>query len=194
VVAVTYRNAATSSRRDLYAGADTVIDPTAGTGGFHLATQDYAAAQAKDLTPDERDHLRDGLVHGIELVDGTARLAAMNLILHGIGNPMVLVSSRSRTRCWLIRATVTPWCCPTRPSVGSPRSRWSAPTVGRSARSSDLHTLLRLPTGIFYAQGVKANVLFFNKRPASDQRSRGPNVCGSTTSAPTFTSRANRTR
>jgi len=27
--------------------------------------------------------------------------------------------------------------------------------------------LLRLPTGIFYAQGVKANVLFFDKRPAS---------------------------
>ncbi len=31
----------------------------------------------------------------------------------------------------------------------------------------DVHTLLRLPTGIFYAQGVKANVLFFDKRPGS---------------------------
>jgi type I restriction enzyme R subunit len=30
----------------------------------------------------------------------------------------------------------------------------------------DVHTLLRLPTGIFYAQGVKANVLFFDKKPA----------------------------
>lgn len=29
----------------------------------------------------------------------------------------------------------------------------------------DVHTLLRLPTGIFYAGGVKANVLFFDKRP-----------------------------
>ncbi|KAF0201281.1 MAG: site-specific DNA-methyltransferase [Bacteroidetes bacterium] len=29
---------------------------------------------------------------------------------------------------------------------------------------TDLHTILRLPTGIFYAQGVKANVLFFEKR------------------------------
>ncbi len=28
------------------------------------------------------------------------------------------------------------------------------------------HTLLRLPTGIFYAGGVKANVLFFDKKPA----------------------------
>lgn len=29
----------------------------------------------------------------------------------------------------------------------------------------DVHTLLRLPTGIFYAQGVKANVLFFDSKP-----------------------------
>ncbi len=33
---------------------------------------------------------------------------------------------------------------------------------------ADLHTLLRLPTGIFYAQGVKANVLFFDRKPASE--------------------------
>lgn len=33
----------------------------------------------------------------------------------------------------------------------------------------DLHTMLRLPTGVFYAQGVKANVLFFDKKPASEQ-------------------------
>lgn len=31
----------------------------------------------------------------------------------------------------------------------------------------NLHTILRLPTGIFYAQGVKANVLFFDAKPAS---------------------------
>lgn len=41
-------------------------------------------------------------------------------------------------------------------------------TVRRNLlQSCDVHTLLRLPTGIFYAQGVKANVLFFDKRPAS---------------------------
>ena len=32
-----------------------------------------------------------------------------------------------------------------------------------------LHTILRLPTGIFYAQGVKANVLFFDNQPASPE-------------------------
>ncbi len=33
----------------------------------------------------------------------------------------------------------------------------------------DVHTLLRLPTGVFYAQGVKANVLFFDRKPASER-------------------------
>jgi type I restriction enzyme M protein len=32
----------------------------------------------------------------------------------------------------------------------------------------DVHTLLRLPTGLFYAQGVKANVVFFEKKGASE--------------------------
>ena len=36
--------------------------------------------------------------------------------------------------------------------------------------TTDLHTILRLPTGIFYAQGVKANVFFFDAKPASKDR------------------------
>ena len=35
----------------------------------------------------------------------------------------------------------------------------------RLLETCDVHTLLRLPTGIFYAQGVKANVLFFDNKP-----------------------------
>lgn len=37
----------------------------------------------------------------------------------------------------------------------------------------DLHTILRLPTGIFYAQGVKANVIFFDNRAASEEPQTG---------------------
>jgi type I restriction enzyme M protein len=37
----------------------------------------------------------------------------------------------------------------------------------RLLESTDLHTILRLPTGIFYAHGVKANVIFFDNKPAS---------------------------
>ena len=33
--------------------------------------------------------------------------------------------------------------------------------------STDVHTIFRLPTGIFYAQGVKANIIFFDAKPAS---------------------------
>jgi type I restriction enzyme M protein len=35
--------------------------------------------------------------------------------------------------------------------------------------TTELHTILRLPTGIFYANGVKANVLFFDNRAASKE-------------------------
>ena len=31
-----------------------------------------------------------------------------------------------------------------------------------------LHTILRLPTGIFYTQGVKANVIFFDNKPEAN--------------------------
>jgi type I restriction enzyme M protein len=55
-------------------------------------------------------------------------------------------------------------------------------------KECDVHTLLRLPTGIFYAQGVKANVLFFDRKPASPNPGRASS--GSTTCAPTSTSRS----
>jgi len=43
-------------------------------------------------------------------------------------------------------------------------------TVRRNLlQQCDVQTLLRLPTGIFYAQGVKANVLFFDRKPGREQ-------------------------
>lgn len=36
-------------------------------------------------------------------------------------------------------------------------------------KQADVHALVRLPTGIFYAQGVKANVLFFDRKPAQEK-------------------------
>jgi len=41
-------------------------------------------------------------------------------------------------------------------------------TVRRNLlKECEVHTLLRLPTGIFYAQGVKANVMFFDRKPGA---------------------------
>jgi len=46
----------------------------------------------------------------------------------------------------------------------------SGETLRRKLLSAfDFHTLLRLPTGIFYKPGVKANVLFFDKKPAAEK-------------------------
>lgn len=62
--------------------------------------------------------------------------------------------------------------------------------VGRDIRADlmdkcNLHTILRLPTGIFYAQGVKTNVLFFQRNP--DPRK----VTGSTKAVWVYDLRAN---
>jgi len=206
---------------------DTVTDPAAGTGGFLLAAHEHVARDAQTLTPAQREHLRDDFIHGVELVDGTARLAAMNLILHGIGTP----SGRSliEVRDSLIAAPSQRWSVVlSNPPFGRKSSLTMVGADGREVREDreierqdfvtttsnkqlnfvqhiatildingraavvlpdnvlfeggagevlrrrllkdfDLHTMLRLPTGIFYAQGVKANVLFFDKRPASEQ-------------------------
>lgn len=55
-------------------------------------------------------------------------------------------------------------------------ARPNAPARCRRVRESasktsvhPVHTLLRLPTGIFYAQEVKANVLFFDRKPAQEK-------------------------
>ena len=66
---------------------DTVIDPACGTGGFLMVAAEHIYAEHGDsLTPEQRRHLNTGGLHGTELVDGTARLAEMNLLLHGIGS------------------------------------------------------------------------------------------------------------
>jgi type I restriction enzyme M protein len=36
-------------------------------------------------------------------------------------------------------------------------------------KQCDVHTMIRLPTGIFYKPGVKANVLFFDRKPPQDK-------------------------
>ncbi len=203
---------------------DTVADPAAGTGGFLLGAYAYASRHAEDLTPVQREHLRDNFVHGYELVDGTARLAAMNMLLHGIGTPngpsrievrdaltadpgtrysivlanppfgrkssitMIGADGREskedleivRDDFWVttsnkqlnfVQHIKTILDINGRAAVVLPDNVLFEGGAGESIRRRllsefDVHTLLRLPTGIFYAGGVKANVLFFDKKPA----------------------------
>jgi len=206
---------------------DTVVDPAAGTAGFLLAAHDFASKGAETLTPTQRLHLRDTFVHGTELVDGTARLAAMNLLLHGIGTPrgeslidvkdsliadpgtrhtvvlsnppfgrkssltMVGADGRearedreierhdfsvttSNKQLNFLQHIATILAINGRAAVVLPDNVLFEGGAGETLRRRllgdfDLHTMLRLPTGIFYAQGVKANVLFFDKKPAGER-------------------------
>lgn len=207
--------------------ADTVVDPACGTGGFLLVAHEHAAAGAENLTPTQRKHLRDKFVTGYELVDGTARLAAMNLLLHGIGTPDG--DSLVEVKDALIADPGPRWkVVLSNPPFGRKSSLTMVGADGREAREDveierqdfvvttsnkqlnflqhimtildingraavvlpdnvlfeggagetlrrklladfELHTMLRLPTGLFYAQGVKANVVFFDKKPAAEQ-------------------------
>ena len=64
-----------------------ITDPACGTGGFFLAAYEYILGHHRNLDPDQSRHLRSGLFTGWEIVDNTARLCAMNLLLHGIESP-----------------------------------------------------------------------------------------------------------
>jgi len=68
----------------------TVHDPACGTGGFLLATYSYVS-QNYSLDKDQKKHLKFDALSGTEIVDATARLAAMNLYLHGIGGDECLI-------------------------------------------------------------------------------------------------------
>lgn len=204
---------------------ETIADPACGTGGFLLAAYEWVRDN-HHLTRTQLTRLRDQALTGYELVDATARLAAMNLLLHGIGtpegesrivvgdalrNPVVAevdvvlanppfgtkssvtyvtddgeVATRKETIArddfWattsnkqlnFLQHIVSMLKPGGRAAVVMPDNVLFEGGAGARVRrrlldTCDVHTILRLPTGIFYAQGVKANVLFFDKRPARE--------------------------
>ena len=205
---------------------DTICDPACGTGGFFLAAHDYLVKHNLNLTKDEKITLKQGTFKGWELVQGTARLCAMNLMLHGIGSDKELpimsgadslaadpgdrfnivltnppFGKKSSTTIVGEEGQVSKerdiverddfWATTSnkqlnfvqhvktllkqngRAAVVVPDNVLFEGGAGETVRRKllhecDVHTLLRLPTGLFYAQGVKANVLFFDKKPASE--------------------------
>jgi type I restriction enzyme M protein len=203
----------------------TICDPACGTGGFFLAAYEYIARHHV-LDPDQKRELREGALRGWEIVDNTARLCQMNLLLHGIGAPdgespitvadslgadpgdrfdMVLTNppfgrkssftvvnaegERGREDLVVVRDDF--WTTTSnkqlnfvqhvktllkingKAAVVVPDNVLFEGGAGEVVRRKllqecDVHTLLRLPTGIFYAGGVKANILFFDRKPASE--------------------------
>ena len=202
-----------------------VCDPACGTGGFLLAAHEWIA-RSHQLDPDQKKHLRFDALRGWEIVDATARLCVMNLLLHGIGseeaespvavddalkadpgerfemvltNPpfgrkssMTFVSeegqvgredlvvlrddfwaSTSNKQLNFVQHVRTLLDIGGRAAVVVPDNVLFEGGAGETVRRKllhecEVHTLLRLPPGIWYAPGVKANVLFFDRKPASE--------------------------
>jgi type I restriction enzyme M protein len=204
--------------------SESICDPACGTGGFLFTAYNYIADHNPNLTRPEKQHLKEKAFTGYELVHATARVCAMNLMLHGIGseksvpvvvgdaltadpgkrydvvlaNPpfgkkssTVIVGEDGRTTTekdiverddfWattsnkqlnFVQHIKTLLNIPGRAAVVVPDNVLFEGGAGETIRRKllhecEVHTLLRLPTGLFYAQGVKANVLFFDKKPAS---------------------------
>jgi hypothetical protein len=76
---------------------ETICDPACGTGGFLLAAHDYVVMHNAHLTKPQLKKLKEEAFKGWELAHATARLRAMNLLLHGIGSqdfePIVVADS-----------------------------------------------------------------------------------------------------
>jgi len=205
----------------------TICDPACGTGGFLLAAHEWISRDNPYLDPDEKRHLRFEALAGWEIVDNTARLCVMNLLLHGIGSEetdspirvddalksdpgdrfeMVLTNppfgkkssmtfvneegeadreslvvvrddfwaSTSNKQLNFVQHVKTLLAINGRAAVVVPDNVLFEGGAGetvrrRLMRECDVHTMLRLPTGVFYAQGVKANVIFFDRKPASER-------------------------
>ncbi len=65
---------------------ESICDPACGTGGFLFTAHNYITHHNANLTRDEKRRLKEAAFRGWELVQGTARVCAMNLLLHGIGS------------------------------------------------------------------------------------------------------------
>jgi len=207
---------------------ETICDPACGTGGFLLAAHEHIVEHHPHLDPDEKAHLRHEALRGWEIVDNTARLCAMNLLLHGVSsadattspvtvddalkaepkdhfdvvltNPpfgkkssMTVVGADGEVRrddlsivrndFWattsnkqlnFVQHVRSLLAIDGRAAMVVPDNVLFEGGAGETVRRKllhdcDVHTLLRLPTGIFYAQGVKANVLFFDRKPLREE-------------------------
>jgi type I restriction enzyme M protein len=199
---------------------ETICDPACGTGGFMTVANESMRPKDVKLTARDERILREKTFTGYELVPATARLAAMNMLLHGVGGSAVpivvgdalatLPTSKydivlsnppfgkkgSATIVGEDRKGLRETDQVSRPDFWATTSNKQLNFVqhiysilapgGRAAivipdnvlfeggagelirrkllECCDVHTLLRLPAGLFYAQGIKANVLFLTKR------------------------------
>ena len=130
--------------------ADALISPPSATSDYVLANPPFGKKSSMSFTNADGDQETDGLTYNRQDFWATTSNKQLNFIQHI--RTMLKTTGRA--------AVVVPDNVLFEGGAGE--------TIRRKLlHTTDLHTVLRLPTGIFYAQGVKANVLFFDNRPAN---------------------------
>ena len=162
-----------------------IQDPAAGTAGFLIAADQYMKNRSDnyyEFSSDVRQFQQTQAFIGVELVPDTRRLSLMNCLLHNISGgkegAVLLGNSLGDAGKNLPAADLILANPPFGTSKGGEAVVLPDNVLFEAGKGTDirrdlmnkcnLHTILRLPTGIFYAQGVKTNVLFFHKGSAAN--------------------------
>jgi type I restriction enzyme M protein len=129
--------------------ADSLISASPITYDYVLANPPFGKKSSQTFTNDEGEQEKDDLTYNRQDFWATTSNKQLNFVQH----------IRTMLKTTGLAAVVVP---DNVLFVGG-----AGETVRKKLlETTDLHTILRLPTGIFYAQGVKANVIFFDNREA----------------------------
>jgi len=134
----------------LIASTDALIAQPAQTVDYVLANPPFGKKSSMTFTNEEGEQEKEDLVYNRQDFWATTSNKQLNFLQH----------IRSQLKTTGRAAVVLPDNVLFEGGAGETVRK-------RLMETAELHTILRLPTGIFYAQGVKANVLFFDNRPAS---------------------------
>lgn len=129
---------------------DALISPSPTTYDYVLANPPFGKKSSQTFTNEEGEQEKDDLTYNRQDFFATTSNKQLNFVQH-------IVAMLKTTG---IASVVVPDNVLFEGGAGE--------TVRKKLlETTDLHTILRLPTGIFYAQGVKANVIFFDNKPAN---------------------------
>lgn len=129
---------------------DALVAPSEQTYDYVLANPPFGKKSSMSFTNEEGEQEKDDLTYNRQDFWATTSNKQLNFVQHI--RTMLKTTGRA--------AVVVPDNVLFEGGAGE--------TVRKKLlQNTDLHTILRLPTGIFYANGVKANVIFFDNREAS---------------------------
>lgn len=132
--------------------ADALISAAPTTYDYVLANPPFGKKSSQTFTNEEGEQEKEDLTYNRQDFWATTSNKQLNFVQH----------IRTMLKTTGIAAVVVP--------VNVLFEGGAGETVRKKLLEvTDLHTILRLPTGIFYANGVKANVIFFDNKPAGKE-------------------------